>query len=210
MISSIGQVRGPRLTERGVVFLNPGQQGFLHRLGNKLLQAPPKEAICRTSVLLMWENSSLAITKTVSISASRVRFINDIRNSYSMSPVVRRPRSSTRASDLAGENHCQLVERLDVHVGQLRDQVSNQRHPFLQGEKGRFAGVDADTDHQAVEEKAAATDHIEVAEGDRVEHAGVDCASPLGWECHRIPFHTQGAAGRVRASTNRSISSMLL
>ena len=77
-------------------------------------------------------------------------------------------------ADLPCERHRQACERLHRDVAEPGDDLSHQLDALLLREERRLFRVDADADHEPVEDPAAALDHVEVAAVNGVEHAGVD------------------------------------
>ncbi len=95
-------------------------------------------------------------------------------NSFSMSLVVRRPRSMTRAPTSRTNVTARPVNGSHRHVGIRLDDRPHQLDALLVVEERLLVRVDADADDEPVEDPAAATDDVEVAEVDGVEGAGVD------------------------------------
>ncbi len=63
---------------------------------------------------------------------------------------------------------------LDLDVREGLDHPARQLDPLLDVEQRLLVGIDADADHEVLEEQAATTDHVEVAQRERVERPGED------------------------------------
>ena len=100
-----------------------------------------------------------------------------------------RPRTKRTASP---SNVCTSTFRV-----RLRHRLE-QLDPLLDAEERRLVRVDADADDEPVAQLAAALDDVQVAEVDRVEHAGV----------HGLAGGKRGCIPHPTASRKRSISSV--
>ena len=68
----------------------------------------------------------------------------------------------------------QARERANLDVLQMNRRLADQREPFFRAEHRLLLDVHADAHDQAIEELARPVHHVEMAEGDRVEGAGID------------------------------------
>ena len=76
---------------------------------------------------------------------------------------------------LAREVDDELVEHVDGDVGEAGDSILEKGDPLLDGEQRLLVvRVADDADDDVVERRSGATDHVEVAEGDRVVRAWAD------------------------------------
>ena len=97
-----------------------------------------------------------------------------------MSVSDRTPRMITRAPTLADELHGQAVELSHVDVAEFLGHLADQLDTLIAREQRLLVDIEADADDQFVDEPAAPLDHVEMAQRDRIERAGVDCAARHG------------------------------
>ena len=118
-----------------LAFAHPRLQSLT--AAEKLFRPPPNVAICRNRVLLTCEYASRAIRNIVSISGSRVWFISDIVNSFSMSLVVRRPVILPGPGAARARNR-QIGKRFDGHIFERRGSLDAPVRTVRQLEVGRL------------------------------------------------------------------------
>ena len=83
---------------------------------------------------------------------------------------------------LAGEVDDELAEDVDDHVRHVRERVLEERDALLDGERRLLVvRITDDADDDRVEDRGRAADHVDVAQGDGVERAGVDCDDRAAW-----------------------------
>ena len=132
------------------------------------------EAICLISELETWASSPSAIMNSVSTSGASRRLAIIIVSSAAMSVIGRTPRTMIRAP------HCLTnvtARPLKVRISTFSRWAVASRIscvPLLGGEQRLLLDVHADADDQPVEQPARPLHHVEMAERDRVERAGID------------------------------------
>ena len=118
-------------------------------------------------------------------------------NSFSMSLVVRRPRSMTPGPDLRTKLTARPSNGSTVTLRKRAMTSPDQLDALVQRKERRLVGVDADADDEAVEDPAAAADDVEVAVVDRVERAGVDGEAVAQRGAHGVPPVLLRVVGRL-------------
>ena len=119
---------------------------------------------------------------------------------------------------LAGEVDDELAEDVDDHVRHVRERVLEERDALLDGERRLLVvRIANDADDDRVEDRGRAADHVDVAQGDGVERAGVDCddRAALGHGSlgcvktesraepyRRVVTRSSGSSGSTRASVS--------
>ena len=137
---------------------------------------PPNVAISFTPLEETNANSGLDMTYIVSISGARRWLRRFIWNSHSKSAITRRPFTIVREPCLRAKSTTSSLKTSTTTFVDVGERVLDERDALLDGERRLLVvRVADDADDDRVEDRGRAADHVDVAQRDGVERAGVDC-----------------------------------